>query len=101
AGEGLPVIFVELGLRTNAVARRDPAVHEEEDDALRARRVIEPPRIGRAVLIERPRRARERLRDEAREREHAEAVADAAERVAPRERLSRFVSHESIFSHKS
>jgi hypothetical protein len=50
--------------------------------------MIELARIERAVLIERPGRTQQRLADEAREGEHAEAVAHLAERIAAGERAS-------------
>ena len=41
AGQRLAVVLVEHRLRIEAVDLRQAAVHEQEDDALRARRMIE------------------------------------------------------------
>ena len=49
--------------------------------------MIELARVDRAVLREGAGGANDRLVDQAGERHHAEAVAHAAERVAPRQRL--------------
>jgi hypothetical protein len=48
--------------------------------------MIELARIERPVLRERPGGAHDRLADEAGEREHAEPVADPAQRIAARDR---------------
>src|SRR6185436_20284270 len=74
-----------------AVDLRQPAVHEQEDHALGARGMIELARVEPAVLPERAGGPGDRLADEAGKREHAEAVADAAERVAARDRLPGFM----------
>ena len=52
--------------------------------------MIELSRIERAVLTGnlRPRRTHDRLADQAGERQHAEAVANPAQRVASSQRLS-------------
>ena len=79
ARQRLAVVLVEHRLGIEAVHLRQAAVHEQEDDVLGAR-----------GMIERPRRRRwsasgpqlERLADQAGEREHAEAVAHPAEGVA-------------------
>ena len=87
ARQRLSVVLVEHRLRIEAVDLRQAAVHEQKDDTLGARRVIEPPRVDAAVLGQRPGRSDNRLAHETGEREHAEPVAHAAERVAPSERL--------------
>ena len=55
AGQRLAVILVEHRLRIEAVDLRQAAVHEQEDDALGARRMIELARIDGAVLQQRRR----------------------------------------------
>ena len=82
AGQRLPVVLVEHRLGVEAVDLRQAAVHEQEDDVLRPGGVVERAlRAGFAALLKPG--GRERLADQAGERQHAEAVAHAAERVAP------------------
>src|SRR5205814_8478826 len=82
ARQRLPVVLVEHRLRIEAVDLREAAVHEEEDHALRARRMIEPARIERAVLLNRARRASDRFVVAARERLLAETCAYLAQRLS-------------------
>src|SRR5579862_7142563 len=89
AGQRLAVVFLEHRLVIEAVDLRQAAVHVEKDHALGARGMIEfadvETRVLPAAAGETRSRDARRLQgfaDEAREREHAESVADLAERVA-------------------
>ena len=82
AGQRLAVILVEHRLGIEAVHLREPAVHEQEDDVLRLRRVVQPA-VGEWRLLRRKRRRDvQRFADHAGKRQHAEAVADPAQGVA-------------------
>src|SRR5262249_39708219 len=100
AGQRLAVVLVEQRLGVEAVDLREPPVHEEEDDALGARGMIQLPRAERAILVCYI-CARDRFADEAGEREHAETVADAAERVAARHQVRRSVRERSAEASRS
>ena len=79
AGQRLAVILVEHRLGIEGVDLRRAAVHEQEDDALGARGVIQLALVDAAVLRERPGRPDDRLADQAGERQHAEPVAHPAQ----------------------
>ena len=92
ARQRLPVVLVEHRLRIEAVDLREPAVHVQKDDALGARRVVERARAVDGLTVDEA-RGRRATADQAREREHAEAVADLAEGVAARDGTRAFVRH--------
>jgi hypothetical protein len=76
AGQRLAVILVERRFGIEAVDLRQAAVHEQEDDVLRASRMVERGGAGHRVA------------DEAGKGHHAEAVADAAQCFAAGDRTA-------------
>ena len=89
AGQRLAVVLFERRLRIEGIDRGESAVHEQEDDALDALRIIElarrrsrtPPAFVTAG-------ARHGFAEHAGERHHAEAVAHAPQRFSSGERIS-------------
>ncbi len=74
AGSGWPSYFFERGLRVEAIDVREAAVHEEEDDALDALRIVELGDSDIAVGGDHRRGFGERLPQHAGKRHHAEAA---------------------------
>jgi hypothetical protein len=94
ARERLAVILRQHRLRIEAVHLRQPAVHEEEDDVFRARGMVQALReLRRRGLAGGEAGGLERVADQAGERHHAEAAADATERVAARDGGTGSVRH--------
>ena len=85
-GSGWPSYLSSIGFGVEGVDLRQAAVHEQEDDALGPRRMIELARRRRCRRAHGA-GARQRLADHAGERHHAEAAAHPAERVAAGQRL--------------
>ncbi len=98
AGQRLPVILVEHRLGIEAVHLRQPAVHEQEDDVFRFGRVMKSAgRTDLRVLVRAAQRrgCRQRLPDQSGKREHAEAIANPAERLATGHGVTGFMAHDS------
>ena len=103
AGQRLAVVLVEHRLGIEAVDLRQPAVHEQEDDVLGARGddracARRARRAGRTLsgpaarAIDSPTRLGER--------QHAEAVANAAQRVAASQRRPDLCGAWIVLAHK-
>ncbi len=96
ARQRLAMVLVEHRLRIEAVDLRQSAVHVEEDHALGARGMVELARPSPASCAVGEAGRRERLAHQAGKREHAEAVADLAERVAARDGFGGSMGHTSL-----
>ena len=81
AGHGLAVVLGKHRLGIERIDGGEPAVHEEEDDALHALRVIEL-RNAEAGFPGGYSGSRHRLAEHSGERHHAEAIADPAQRFS-------------------
>ena len=92
AGQRLAVVLLEHRLGIEAIDGGAAAVHEQEDDALDALRVIELGDADVAVGIEHCAGPGQRVTQHAGKRHHAEAVADPAQRFPARQRIGRLVS---------
>ena len=93
AGERLPVVLREHGLGIERIDLREAAIHEEEDDALGPRGMIEGAGREFAGLIEDATRLRDRFVHQAREGEHPETAAHPAQRVTPRPGSFQKIAH--------
>jgi hypothetical protein len=100
ARQRLPVVLVEHRLRIEAVHLREAAVHEQKNDALGARGVIEPADL-QAVRGVASAGGVQRIAQQAGKRHHAEAVAHAAQRFASRQRIAGLVPHRQLTNRNS
>ena len=85
AGQGLPVVLVEHRLVVERVHVRHAAVHHQEDDALGSRLEVQPGQhaaLAAGWYVRRRGRLRQRRVQHLRQRDEAEAAAQARQRLA-------------------